>query len=410
MASKLGIAVSTVQGWKQRDAIPVSRLAQIRAAAAMASIDLAAPAPETPASFASEPKADAAKTAAAASGPPRAQPAPERRVKAPAAHRDSRGVVLAGVMVVLLAAGIGYGVWGLRPSAAPPSASPGAARDPQVARRLAALEDTAAALKSRLEAAPSLGASATELASLRTRIEALARERAAPADGAALAELTARLDHVQAQTEAATAALTALKAEIVRLDTTGPRADAAVVRALALAGAAGRLRAAVASGRSIAEELAAARQAAAGTPALLAALAPLGEGAPIADRAQLLEAFPARASAALAAVRTQAGETWTERSLARLAGVISVRRVGAEVPGEGAEARIARAEAQLKLGALALATEELARLPSPALAEFASWLAGARQRLAAEAALSALDAEAATALAAAARAAPRPQP
>ncbi len=44
MAAKLGVAVSTVQGWKERDAIPASRHAEIRAAAAELGLDLDRPA------------------------------------------------------------------------------------------------------------------------------------------------------------------------------------------------------------------------------------------------------------------------------------------------------------------------------------------------------------------------------
>ncbi|MYI48026.1 MAG: hypothetical protein F4114_02920, partial [Rhodospirillaceae bacterium] len=42
MAKKLGLAVTTVQGWKERNAIPIRRLDEIRAAAAREGIDLAA--------------------------------------------------------------------------------------------------------------------------------------------------------------------------------------------------------------------------------------------------------------------------------------------------------------------------------------------------------------------------------
>ena len=47
-ATKLGLAVSTVQGWKERNAIPEARHGQIRAAAAAHGIDLDQ-LPETPA-------------------------------------------------------------------------------------------------------------------------------------------------------------------------------------------------------------------------------------------------------------------------------------------------------------------------------------------------------------------------
>ncbi|MDJ0611563.1 MAG: hypothetical protein QNJ67_21495 [Kiloniellales bacterium] len=45
MAAKLRVAVSTVQGWKERDAIPASRHAEIRTAAAELGLDLDKPAP-----------------------------------------------------------------------------------------------------------------------------------------------------------------------------------------------------------------------------------------------------------------------------------------------------------------------------------------------------------------------------
>ncbi len=47
MAKKLGLAVTTVQGWKERNAIPIRRLDEIRAAAAREGIDLAAAVVET---------------------------------------------------------------------------------------------------------------------------------------------------------------------------------------------------------------------------------------------------------------------------------------------------------------------------------------------------------------------------
>ena len=414
MAAKLGIAVSTVQGWKQRDAIPRARLPQIRAAAAAHGVALGPhepPAPEPPSAAPSDPPPAApAAPAAPAPEPPVAAPPP---VLARASPWRVRAPVLALAAFLLLAAGIGAVAWDAR-------AKLGALaeREALLARRLAAIEERGApdaglgrrltaleeaAQRSRPETATA--ANAAEIASLRARIEALARERAeAPAaGGAALAALAARLDETAA-------ALATLRSEVARSGASGTRMDADVARALMLAAAAGRLRAAIAAGRGFTDELAAARTAAAASPALLAALAKLAEGAGaeragagVPDRARLVAELPDRATAALAAMRAQAGEGWTARTLARLAGVVSVRRVGAEVAGEDAEALIARAEARAGAGALAGAVAELDRLPPPAAAAFAPWLADARALLAAEAALAALDAEAAEALAAAAR-------
>ena len=49
MAKKLGVAVTTIQGWKERNAIPVQRLDQVREAARLEGIDLFAPGGADPA-------------------------------------------------------------------------------------------------------------------------------------------------------------------------------------------------------------------------------------------------------------------------------------------------------------------------------------------------------------------------
>ncbi len=90
-----------------------------------------------------------------------------------------------------------------------------------------------------------------------------------------------------------------------------------------------------------------------------------------------------------------------DRTVARLSGVVSVRRVGAEVPGDGVEALLARAEVRLLAGDVGTAVAELDRLPGPAATVAAPWLASARLHLAAEAALAELEAEVANALGAA---------
>jgi hypothetical protein len=79
---------------------------------------------------------------------------------------------------------------------------------------------------------------------------------------------------------------------------------------------------------------------------------------------------------------------WTDRVLGRLSQVVSLRRVGAEVAGEDATARAARAEANADdLEAAVAVLEGLEGAPAEAAA---SWLAQARARLAAEAALAEL--------------------
>ncbi len=73
MAKALGIAVGTVQGWKERGAIPLKRMGEIRESAARVGIDLAAALAEPP------------------TEPPAAEPAPAAPAEALAAEKVSAG-------------------------------------------------------------------------------------------------------------------------------------------------------------------------------------------------------------------------------------------------------------------------------------------------------------------------------
>ena len=86
------------------------------------------------------------------------------------------------------------------------------------------------------------------------------------------------------------------------------------------------------------------------------------------------------------------GGTWISRTLARLSGLVTVRRVGGDVAGDTTEAIVARAEARLGVGDLAAAVAEVVALDGAGAEVAASWLGDARARLAAEASLAALDA------------------
>jgi hypothetical protein len=74
----------------------------------------------------------------------------------------------------------------------------------------------------------------------------------------------------------------------------------------------------------------------------------------------------------------------------KLSELVSVRPVGEDVEGDDAAARVARAEAVLAKGDLAGAVAELEGLTGQAAEAAAPWLADARARLDAEAALAAL--------------------
>lgn len=134
-----------------------------------------------------------------------------------------------------------------------------------------------------------------------------------------------------------------------------------------------------------------------GVAAALAVLAPHA-AAGIPTTASLRDRFEARAEIILRAAAAPPGGSWISRTLARLSGLVTVRRVGGDVTGDTAEAIVARAEAHLAAGDLAAAVGELEALDGAAAEAAASWLALAAARLAAADALAALDARAISAL------------
>ena len=108
---------------------------------------------------------------------------------------------------------------------------------------------------------------------------------------------------------------------------------------------------------------------------------------------QLVRRFPALAAkAARAAIAPEEGD-WMDRTVARLAHVVTVRRVGEDVSGETTMVALARAEAKLARGDLAggeAALDPVAGKPAEVLAE---WRAAALARIAAKNALGRLSKE-----------------
>ena len=306
------------------------------------------------------------------------------------------------------------------PAEARPDAGLAALRD-----RLAALEtggpDPAAidALRDRLtalEGAAPKSARATELLALRDRVASLEGDVAGAAQKADLAVLSDRLAQLAAalgdvDVDAALAALgeegrqfeesiVALTERIAEAERRTARDAEGASAARALVLSIGQLRVALAGPAPFASELTRLEALAAGDQAVAGAIAGLwrdaGRGIP--TRALLAARFEATLRAALRADAAATGD-WTGRVLARLSGVVSVRRTGEDVPGDAAEAVLARAEARLEAGDLAGAVTAMAALDGPAAAAVAQWLGDARARLAAEQALDTLDAYAVALLA-----------
>mgnify|MGYP000870924315 CR=1 FL=1 len=92
--------------------------------------------------------------------------------------------------------------------------------------------------------------------------------------------------------------------------------------------------------------------------------------------------FPAMAQAVVAAA-APAGEGWMQQSLARIKGLVVIRRQGENVPGddEAVDAILARAEVRLNKGDLNGTVQELDKLSETAVLPAEDWLSAARARL-----------------------------
>ena len=103
--------------------------------------------------------------------------------------------------------------------------------------------------------------------------------------------------------------------------------------------------------------------------------------------ATLRSSFDDVANQIVHAAQVPQGEGLLRKAAGNLMSLVTVRPVGADVEGDSAAARVARAEAALDDGNVAAAVAEVEALDGPAAAAAAPWLAEARPRLAAETAL-----------------------
>src|SRR5262245_3504244 len=174
----------------------------------------------------------------------------------------------------------------------------------------------------------------------------------------------------------------------------------AAARASAVIGVAVRLSSALDLGHPFTDDLALLAPLIQGDAKLAesaAALQPYAQkGVP--SRAALAAAFPGVAKAALA--EDVADDSFGERVLGKLRGLVSLRRVG-DVPGEAAEAKLARAGSALNDGDVAKPVELVKSLPSQVVNATSAWLARAEEHLAAKRAVDQLAAQAVTLLGAA---------
>jgi hypothetical protein len=219
----------------------------------------------------------------------------------------------------------------------------------------------------------------TELEGLRGRLSALGQgETVDKKDVSALGERTGQLAEQ----------IEGLQKRIVQAEQTQQRAASDSSRQAAFAVGVAELDSTARAGRPFATSLRTVGGLAP-DPALdevLKPLAPLAErGAPTHER--LKRDFADAARRAKAAHVASQYDGWLGRVMAVIEGAVTIRRVGADVPGDDAEAVLARAGARLDADDLAGAVAALQKLPEPAARAMAPWLEQARTRLTLEAAL-----------------------
>ena len=117
-----------------------------------------------------------------------------------------------------------------------------------------------------------------------------------------------------------------------------------------------------------------------------AELAP-GAASGVPSLAALRQSFAPVADEIVQRERAPEGGSLIDRATSNLMRLVTVRPIGADVAGEGAAARVARAEADLDQGDLAAAVTEVEPLKGPAAEAAAAWLSDAKARLQATAAL-----------------------
>lgn len=231
----------------------------------------------------------------------------------------------------------------------------------------------------------------------------------APGAPAELSELDARLKEIETrlgesrtpgEAEARRAELAegreeigALGRRLAEIEAELARERAGSAQTLELFLAAQQLREALRVGAPFSHELALLKAAAGADKDVILLIEPIEADAAAGIPAlSLLQArFAAVANRIVSAALAPEGSGWVDRTLERLASIVSVRRTGATLEGASAEAVAARAEAKLGEGNLAGAVGELEALEGKPLAAASAWLADARKRLAADAALDALD-------------------
>lgn len=267
---------------------------------------------------------------------------------------------------------------------------------PEIEGRLARLEEQLGRLAQRpaasvppelVERLQRLEAASAEVSippDLVRRIEALEQRPQASPEGVSAAQQEAH--RAAGEVQALQQRLAALE-EQLRQQASADRIDQALLLAVT------RLRQSAATSRPFAAELGAALALAKERPELAAELRKLE---PVAEKgvptiAMLRQEFDAVAAEIVRADDAPASDGWADEILAKVRGLVTIRRVGKATVESGTEAAVANAEEALAEGDLDGAVAALETLEGGAAKSAEPWLAEARRRLGVEAALGAAE-------------------
>lgn len=428
MAAKLGVPVSTVQGWKQRDTIPAGRMSEIRQVAAENDITLpvsqgtadkpdngtvieetaivlpdgsegndAEPGPGTGASAKSGNGADTVKTEPAA-------------VATSAGGGKSSAIAVLALLVALGSAG-----WLWWSTEGPGAAANDNARISALEGRIARLAENAGdpgkadreALSAQLESlrneiaslsVPDVDAALepvqNELEQLRAQIEAIeitSSTTLEPAFADRLSDIEASLGVVTENIAANGAARADVVADIENriatlderfsgLQQQGARQEEAAIDAIALTLAASQLRRDIERGQPYRDALTTLEGVSSGDGELDTVVSRLARDADtgVASLEELVFSFDDTAIRILDNAPADAENTIIDQILDRARRVVRVRRVGTDLPPESVDGRIARAEFRLREGDVAGAVSVLEEFEGGAAEAAQSWVMRAK--------------------------------
>ena len=428
MATKLGVPVSTVQGWKQRDTIPAGRMSEIRQVAAENNITLpvsqgtsdkpdngtvieetaivlpdgsegndAEPGPGTGASAKSDNGADTVET----------EPAP--------VATSSGGGKASAIAVLALLVALGSAGWLWWSTEGPGAAVDDTARISALEGRIARLAENAGdpgkaareALSAQLESLRNeiAGLSSADLDGalepVRNELEQLREQVGAievtssptpdPALAGRLSDIEATLRNVTENVAANSAAradgladienrIATLGERFSGLQQQGAQQEAAAIDAIALTLAASQLRRHIERGQPYRDALTTLESVSSGDGELDAVVSRLARDADagVASLEELVFSFDDTAIRILDNAPADAENTIIDQILDRARRVVRVRRVGTDLPPESVDGRIARAEFRLREGDVAGAVSVLKELEGGAAEAAQPWVTRAR--------------------------------